>query len=117
MKINKGDLSSLTGVYRFIHALSSVVSLHAKDLHHAHKDVDEVKLEADTLIDGVSPDKTSLSETGVVQNPLDIVQSEAAEDSQSTIEPETLRPHQCTGGSGWKNERSQAGKSDNSNTC
>jgi hypothetical protein len=96
--------------------LLPVVAPHAEDLDHADEDVDEVKLEADTLVDNVTLHVSTLSEAGVVQNLLDIIEGEATEDSQSTVQPDALRPHQCAGSSGGKDHGSETRESDDGNT-
>jgi hypothetical protein len=96
--------------------LLSSVLLHGQDLDHANKDVDEVKLKADGLVDGIALDQTALGETGVVQDLLDVVEGEATEDDETTVEPEVLSEHESTGGSSRKNQRSETGESDDCNT-
>ena len=96
--------------------LLPVVASHAKDLDHADEDVDEVKLEADTLVDNVTLHVSTLSKAGVVQNLLDIIESEATEDSQSTVQPDALGPHQSASSSGGKDHGSKTGESDDGNT-
>jgi hypothetical protein len=113
----KGENRRFVYYDRSVGCLSSVVALHTENLYHTNKDVDEVKFEANTLVDWVSADYTALSKTSAVQDFLDVIESEAAKDSKTSIEPDTLRPHQRTSGSGWENERSKTGNSDNGNTC
>jgi hypothetical protein len=96
--------------------LLSSVLLHGQDLDHTHKDVDEVELKADGLVDRITLDQTALGETGVVQDLLDVVKGEATENDETTVEPEVLGEHESAGGGGRKNQRSEAGKSDNSDT-
>lgn len=97
-------------------SLLSSVLLHGQNLDHANEDVDKVKLKADGLVDGVTLDQAALAETGVVQNLLDVVEGEATEDDETTVEPEVLSEHESTGGGGGKDQRSETGESDNSNT-
>jgi hypothetical protein len=96
--------------------LLPVVAPHAEDLDHADEDVNEVKLEADTLVDDVTLHVATLGKTGVVQNLLHIIEGEATKDSQSTVQPDALRPHESAGSSGGKDHRSKTGESDDSNT-
>lgn len=79
----------------FVSLLSPVVvAPHAQDLNHADKDVQEVQLETDTLVDNVASHDPPLSQPSMVQDLLDIVQGEATEHGQATIQPDALRPHQ-----------------------
>ena len=97
-------------------SLLSSVLLHGQDLDHTNEDVDEVKLKADGLIDGITLDQTALAETGVVQDLLDVVEGEATEDNETTVEPEVLSEHESTGGGGGKDQRGKTRESDNSDT-
>ena len=97
-------------------SLLSSVLLHGQDLDHTNEDVDEVKLKADGLIDGITLDQTALAETGVVQDLLDVVEGEATEDDKTTVEPEVLSEHESTGGGGGKDQRGKTRESDNSDT-
>jgi hypothetical protein len=94
--------------------LLASVLLHHQDLHHADEDVKEVKLERDTLVDGVTAHDTSLGETGVVQNLLDIVEGEATEDGKTTVEPDALSESESSESSGGKDQR---GKTRGGNNC
>jgi hypothetical protein len=96
--------------------LLPVVAPHAEDLNHTDEDVDEVELEADTLVDNIALHVSTLSKAGVVQDLLHIIESEATEDSQSTVQPEALRPHQSAGSSGGKDHGSKTRESDDSDT-
>lgn len=96
--------------------LLSSVLLHSQDLDHANKDVDEVKLETDGLVDGVTLDQAALAEAGVVQDLLNVIEGEATENNETTIEPEVLSEHESAGGGGGKDQRSEARESDNSHT-
>jgi hypothetical protein len=51
-----------------------------------------------------------------VQDLLDVVEGEATENDETTVEPEVLGEHESAGGGGRENQRSEAGKSDNSDT-
>lgn len=90
--------------------------MHAEDLDHADEDVEEVQLEADALIDDITADKTPLGEAGVVQDLLDVVEGEATEDSETTVQPDLLGPHQGAGGSGGENQRGETGESNDGHT-
>jgi hypothetical protein len=70
----------------------------------------------DRLIDGVLGHEATLSQTGVVEDLLNIVQGEATEDSETTVQPDVLSPHQCAGGSGGDDHRSKTRQSDDGNT-
>lgn len=52
----------------------------------------------------------------MVQDLLDVVEGEATEDGQTTVQPDTLRPHQSARSSGRENHGSQTGESDNGDT-
>lgn len=52
----------------------------------------------------------------MVQDLLDIVEGEATEDSKTTIQPDTLRPHQSAGSGGGKDQRSETGESNDGDT-
>ena len=97
-------------------SLLSSVLLHGQNLDHTDEDVDEVKLKADGLVDGITLDQTALTETGVVQDLLDVVEGEATEDDETTVEPEVLGEHESASGGGGKDQRSETGESDNSDT-
>jgi hypothetical protein len=97
-------------------SLLSSVLLHGQNLDHTNKDVDEVKLKADSLVDGITLDQTALSETSVVEDLLDVVEGEATEDDKTTVEPEVLSEHERAGGGGGEDQRSKTGESDNSDT-
>lgn len=90
--------------------------LHSENLHHADEDVDEIELQRDALVDRVLLHQATLSKPGVVENFLHVVESEATEDSQTSVEPDVLRPHECAGGSDRKDERCKTRKRDNSDT-
>lgn len=70
--------------------LLPVVAAHAEDLDHADENVDEVELEADTLVDDIALHVTPLGKASVVQDFLDIVESEATKDSKTTVQPDAL---------------------------
>ena len=96
--------------------LFPVVVAHGKDLNHTNEDVDEVQLKADALVDNITLDVTALSQARVVQDLLHIVESKATEDSQTTIQPDTLRPHQRASSGGGENHGSETGESDQGHT-
>jgi hypothetical protein len=96
--------------------LLSSVLLHGQNLDHANKDVDEIKLKADGLVDRIALDQTALGETGVVQDLLNVVEGEATENNETTVEPEVLSEHESAGGSGRKDQRSETGESNDSDT-
>ena len=52
----------------------------------------------------------------MVQDLLHVVKSEASKDSETTIQPDILRPHQGTGGGGGKDKGSKSGESNDSHT-
>lgn len=52
----------------------------------------------------------------MVQDLLDVIEGEAAEDSQATIQPDALGPEQGAGSGGGKDHRSETGESDDGNT-
>lgn len=96
--------------------LPPVVVAHAQDLDHTDEDIDEVQLKADTLVDDILADQASLSHAGVVENLLDVIEGETTEDSETTVQPDLLRPQQSAGGSSGEDERSETGESDNGHT-
>jgi hypothetical protein len=97
-------------------SLLSPVLLHGQNLDHTNKDVDEIKLKTDGLVDGITLDQTALGEAGVMQHLLDVVEGEATEDDETTIKPEVLGEHESAGGGGRKDQRSETGESDNGDT-
>jgi len=99
-----------------MNSLFAVVVPHSKNLYHANEDVDEVKLEANTLVHNVTLDVATLGQTSVVQDLLNIIESEAAEDSQTTVEPDTLRPHQSASGGSRENHGGKTGKGNKNDT-
>lgn len=90
--------------------------LHHQDLNHADEDVEEVKLKRDTLVDGVSADDTSLGETSVVEDLLDIVQSEPTKHSKTTIQPDALSEGKGSDSGGGDDERGETRSSDDGGT-
>lgn len=98
------------------HPLLSSVLLHHQDLNHSDKDVEEVELKRDGLVDRITLNHTSLSETGVVEHLLDVVQSEATKDSQTTIQPDTLGEGKSADGSGGDDQGSEARDSNDGGT-
>lgn len=90
--------------------------LHGQDLDHPDEDVDEVQLEVDGLVDGILGHEAALGHACVMQDLLDIVQSEAAEDGKTAVQPDVLSPHQSAG-CGCRNDHGgEAGESNNGNT-
>lgn len=114
--VNRGKEREFGVFSRGKEVLLPVVAPHAQNLDHADEDVDEVELEADTLVDNVTLHVATLGKTGVVQDLLHIVESEATEDSQTTVQPDALRPHQGAGSSGREDHGSKTRKSDDGNT-
>lgn len=102
--------------YQRLASLPPVIPLHAKDLDHANEDVDKVQLKADALVDNISLHQASLGHPGVRQDLLDVVQSEATEDSETTVQPDLLRPHQRAGSSSGKNKGRKSGESNDGHT-
>ena len=98
------------------HPLLPAVLLHHQDLDHADKDVEEVELKGDGLVDGILLDDAGLSETSMVENLLDVIEGEATEDGKTTIEPEVLGEGEGADGSGGEDERSETGDGDNGST-
>lgn len=96
--------------------LLPVVAAHAKDLDHANKDVDEVQFKADTLVHDITLDETTLGQASVVKDLLHIVESEATEDGETTVEPNALGPHQCAGGGDGQDHGGETGESDDGHT-
>jgi hypothetical protein len=89
---------------------------HPENLDHPNEDVDEVQFKRDGLVDGIFTDNATLSEPSMLQDLLDVVQREAAEDSQATVQPQILGHHQCAGSGGGDNKRSKAREGDNGDT-
>ena len=100
----------------YAHPLLPAVLLHHEDLDHANKDVQEVELKRNGLVDGILLDDTSLSETSVVENLLDIIEGEATENGKATIEPEALSEGEGADGGGGEDERSETRDGDNGST-
>lgn len=90
--------------------------LHHQDLDHSDEDVQEIQLKGDGLVDGITAHDTSLGETSVVQNLLDVVESETTEDGETTIQPDALGKGNGSDGGGGEDERSEAGDGDNGST-
>lgn len=78
--------------------------LHGQDLYHADKDVDEVKLERDRLVDGVAPEETTLRHPGMGEDLLGVVERKSTEDGETSVQPEILGPHQSASSGSWKDE-------------
>lgn len=100
----------------FILRLLSPVVLHHQDLHHADKDIEEVKLQADALRDRILLYETPLGKAGVVQDLLNVVEREAAKDCETTVEPEVLGEGKRPNGSHGDDERSQPRDGNNGST-
>lgn len=98
------------------HLLLSSVLLHHQDLDHADKDVEEVELEGDALVDGIPAHHTSLGEAGVVQNLLDVVEGEATENGETTVQPQALSEGEGSDGGGGDDERGETRGSDDGGT-
>lgn len=96
--------------------LSLAVLVGAENLHHADEDVEEVELEGNALVDGVAAHDTTLSQTSMVQNLLDIVEREAAKDSQTTVQPDALGQREGADSSDRQQQRSEARHGDNRST-
>lgn len=101
---------------RMASCLLAVVAAHAQNLDHADEDVDEVQLEANTLVHNITLDNSALGQARVVEDLLDIVEGEATEDGQTTVKPDALRPHQSAGSSGGQNHGSKTGQSNEGHT-
>ena len=98
------------------HHLLPPVLLHGQDLDHSDKNVDEVQLKVDGLVDRILRHEASLSQAGMVENLLHIVQGEATEDSKTAVQPDILSPHQCAGSGGGDDHGSETRQSDNGDT-
>lgn len=57
--------------------------LHGQNLYHTDEDVDEIELEGDGFVDGVASEHASFGHARMSEDFLGVVESEAAEDSQS----------------------------------
>lgn len=79
--------------------------LHSQDLHHPYEDIQEVELEADTLIHHILPRLAPLRQSGMMQDLLRVIEREASENRQATIQPDALAPHQGPGGRGGQDKR------------
>ena len=90
--------------------------LHSQDLDHPDEDVDEIQLEVDGLVDGVLGHEALLGHSRVMQDLLDIVQSEATEDGEASVQPDVLSPHQSASRGCGNDHGGEAGESDNGNT-
>ena len=96
--------------------LAVVVAAQHQDLDHADEDVEEVKLKADGLVDGVGLVEAALSETGLVLDLLDVIEGEATEDGKTTVEPNVLGPGKGADGVGREDQRSETGNGNNAST-
>ena len=92
------------------------VLLHGQDLHHSDEDVDEVQLEVNGLVDRVLGHEATLSHAGVVEDLLHVVQCEATEDGETTVQPNVLSPHQCARSGSGDDHGGKTGKCDDSDT-
>jgi hypothetical protein len=90
------------------------VSLHHQNLHHPHKDIQEVQLQTDTLIDCILSNQTPLSHSSMSQDLLHIIECEATEDGQTTPQPDVLSESQSTSSSGGKDQGSETRYGDES---
>lgn len=97
------------------HLLASVL-LHHQDLDHSDEDVEEVQLERDALVNGVLLDDAALGQTGVVEDLLDVVQSETTKDGETTVQPDVLGKGQGTDSSSGNDERSETRDGNNGGT-
>lgn len=97
-------------------SLPPVVVPHSKDLNHTDENVDKIQLEANALVDNIALHHTPLCHAGVGQDLLDVVQGETTEDSETTVQPDFVRPGKGASGSGGEGEWSKTGKSDDSDT-
>jgi len=86
--------------------------LHHQNLHEPDKDIQEVQLQADTLIDGISLDEAPFGLSSMEQDALHIIKSEAPEDGQATIEPDVLRESESADGGGGEDERGETRNGD-----
>lgn len=88
------------------------VLLHHQDLDHADKDVEEVELEGDALVDGVLGEAAGVRQAGVVQHLLHVVQGEAAEDGEAAVQPEVLGEGERAHGRGGQEHGGETGDGD-----
>ena len=89
---------------------------HPKDLDHANKDVEEVELKADALVDDIATDHTSFGHTSVVQDLLHVVKSKASKDRKPSVQPDGFAPHKGAGGGGREHEWGETGDCNHGNT-
>lgn len=61
------------------------ILLHHQYLHHPDEDIEEVQLQANTLVDRVLLDDTPLGQSGVVEHFLHVVQGEATKEGKTSI--------------------------------
>lgn len=94
------------------HHLLPAVVLHHQNLHHPHEDVDEVELKRNALVNGILADDAALRQAGVVQDLLDVVQGEAAEDGKTAVERDALGDGERADGSGGQDHGREAGGDD-----
>ena len=98
------------------HRLLSAALLHHQDLDHPNEDVQEVELERDTLVDRVLLDDARLGHPRVIQDLLDIVESEATKDSETTVQPQALSQGEGTSRGRRDDEGRKTGDSDDGST-
>lgn len=78
-------------------SLLSPSLLHCQNLDHANEDVDEVEFKSDGLVNGIASEHAALSEAGVVENLLSVVEGEATEDGETWDMLATRRcEYECT---------------------
>lgn len=95
-----------------VHPLLPPVLLHHQDLNHPDKDIQEVQLQRDALVDRVPLDHAPLSKSRVVQNLLHIVERETAKQSQSSVQPDVLGEGQGSDGGRGDDQGREAGGHD-----
>lgn len=107
---------SFSPAIRLCSGLPASVVAHHQKLNHSDEDVQEIELEGNRLINWIRLNKAALSETSVMQNLLDIVQSEATENGKTTIEPDVLSEGESADSSSWQYEWCKAGNSNDGDT-
>lgn len=93
-------------------SLLPAVLLHHQNLHHTDKDVDKVKLKRNALVDSILANDAALGKTGVVQNLLDVVEGEAAKDSETAVQRDALGQGEGADGGDGQQHRREAGGDD-----
>ena len=99
---------------RHTHSLPPL--LHAQNLHQSHEDIDEVQLKADSFIDRVTLDNTSLCHACVLEHLLYIVKSKSSKDDKATVEPNVLSEHERSCCGGGDDHGRETGKRDDGDT-